>query len=467
MSSDTLRRNSRPQKSTHSNSSLAWKPWAFTALLLSLFGLVVFQLFGDRLRPAVPVTVTRALLLPATGETEPPAKTAEAGMLFQSSGWVEADPWPIRITALTDGVVEEVFFQSGDEVSAGQLLARLIPEDLELDLQRLQAEKQVAQLDVATTEQSLNVQKRAREAAESRLTKTQAASLAARDHWERTRQLREQDVVTEADEVEAEQTLRQREAEEQEAASQLELAAAQLEETRARLKTLAARVEAVDAERAILLLHQKRLEIRAPRDGRIQKRFAEPGLKRMQSMDEPESSTIAWLYDPAHLQVRVDVPLAEAGSLQVGQAARISSTLLPGQTFSGRVTRIVGEADLVRNTLQAKVAIEAPDPRLRPDTLCRVAFYPAPTSDDSSTVSRQTEAVWIPADLVNSADDQTDVWGVDPLTLTARRRTLRLHAEVRDGYRRVREGVTPNELLVIRSGRPLREGDRVSIESTP
>ncbi|MGE9270675.1 MAG: HlyD family efflux transporter periplasmic adaptor subunit, partial [Verrucomicrobiales bacterium] len=72
-------------------------------------------------------------------------------------------------------------------------------------------------------------------------------------------------------------------------------------------------------------LARARTEIRAPITGRILHRFAMPGQKRMLAMDDPDSSTIASLYDPEKLQVRVDVPLADAAQLTIGQHARIRS----------------------------------------------------------------------------------------------------------------------------------------------
>src|SRR5690606_26056403 len=104
---------------------------------------------------------------------------------------------------------------------------------------------------------------------------------------------------------------------------------------------------------------------------RVLRLHAMPGQKRMLGMDDENSSTIAILYDPAKLQVRVDVPLADAAGLKIGQKVRIHCGLLPDREFQGEVTRISGEADLQRNTLQAKVRIVDPVEELRPEMLCR------------------------------------------------------------------------------------------------
>ena len=77
----------------------------------------------------------------------------------------------------------------------------------------------------------------------------------------------------------------------------------------------------------------------------------------------------AILFEKGKLQARIDVPLSEAAKVNLGQIVEISSSILPEQTFRGKITRILGEADLQRNTLQVKVRIENPHPRLRPEML--------------------------------------------------------------------------------------------------
>ena len=51
-----------------------------------------------------------------------------------------------------------------------------------------------------------------------------------------------------------------------------------------------------------------------------------------------------------------------------------AAACFPTSVFEGEVTRITGEADLQRNTSQAKVRITDPIDQLRPEMLCRVEF---------------------------------------------------------------------------------------------
>ena len=55
------------------------------------------------------------------------------------------------------------------------------------------------------------------------------------------------------------------------------------------------------------------------------------------------SGAVVRLYDPARLQVRVDVPLVDAAKVGVGTAAQITTEALPNVVFRGSVTRVVHE----------------------------------------------------------------------------------------------------------------------------
>ena len=77
----------------------------------------------------------------------------------------------------------------------------------------------------------------------------------------------------------------------------------------------------------------------------------------MLHMDDMDAASAAILYEEGNLQARIDVPLNEAAMIYLGQPVEIVSSILPEKVFNGKVTRILGEADLQRNTLQVKVSL--------------------------------------------------------------------------------------------------------------
>jgi RND family efflux transporter MFP subunit len=221
----------------------------------------------------------------------------------------------------------------------------------------------------------------------------------------------------------------------------------------ARVTELSAQVERAETDLA-------RTQVYSPMDGVVMYRYATPGGKRMRGMDDPESATIVSLYNPEKLQVRVDVPLADAAGVVVGMPARIQLSAFPNQTFAGVVTRIVGEADIVRNTLQVKVAIEEPDPRMRPEMLCRVEFLSIPKLGNSEGTSfRASEKVWIPQSAIQ---EDSKAWVVDPVTQRAESREIKLGSETREGYQVILEGLRPGERVVLNNPAGLKAGVRVA-----
>lgn len=174
----------------------------------------------------------------------------------------------------------------------------------------------------------------------------------------------------------------------------------------------------------------------------------------MVGMDDEDSSTVAILYDPAHLQVRVDVPLADAAGLSVGQRAKIRSNLLPDEVFEGEVTRIEGAADLQRNTLQAKVRIENPSDKLRPEMLSRVEFFETSLSTTAAVVESTGIAVYVPKEAIQN----NQLWICDPDTMRAERRAVNPGVS-KDGMVMVPE-VRPGE-WVITKPLDLKTGQRL------
>jgi RND family efflux transporter MFP subunit len=226
---------------------------------------------------------------------------------------------------------------------------------------------------------------------------------------------------------------------------------------------MAEEVAAAEVEVARAQLALDRTHITSPIDGIILRLLAVPGQKRMLDMDDADSATIAVLFVPGALQVRVDVPLAEAAGLAVGQPATIRCDLLPDETFHGNVTRLAGEADLQRNTLQAKVNIVSPDPRLRPEMLCRVKFFAPRSSGPAEAGARNGRlALYIPEDAVRRAPRGagTFVWVATPEG-RAEKRPVTLGGQTREDHVSVTEGVRPGERVITGQPGDLEPGQRV------
>lgn len=449
---DSLKRAS--SSASHSRASQR-RSWLLLPALLAGFALLSFFLFGERLRPRLEVETAPALLVETSeGDTTEPSKS-----FSQASGWIEPDPYPIHVPVRVDGLVETVDVLEGESVKKGQLLATMDPVDFEFSLRSLEGSLQAAKAQQLEKEASVIRADAEHRRAQAGVTAAEARLAEQEDRLRRVLAL-DEGVVPEDDRLQVEREV---------AVGQADLAAAkaEMEGHMAHMKVEKAGVQMASANVTELIARVERAEtdlarthIYSPMDGVVMYRYVTPGGKRMRGMDDSESVTIVSLYDPKKLQVRVDVPLADAAGVLVDMQARIQLSAFPNQTFSGVVTRIVGKADIVRNTLQVKVAIKDPDLRMRPEMLCRVEFLSAPKLGNTGSLAvRASENVWIPEAAIQEG---TKAWVVDPVTQRVELREVEVGTETREGYQVIMEGLRPGERVVLNNPVGLKPGERVT-----
>ncbi len=326
-----------------------------------------------------------------------------AGSIVQAPGWIEARPYATLVPGLVDGTVTSVKAIEGDAVKAGQVLATIDARPYE------EAEQQAA---------GAYAMARA-ESAQARLQHTLAEARLS---------------VGEAAQVD------------------VDLAAAQL--ARAEGAELMARGA---WERAVLEV--ERCSVVAPIDGVIFERRVEPG-ERVGGDMENEGAMFA-LFDPAMVQVRCDVPLADAGSVMPGQLAEVTVDAFKGRTFHGTV--LVGgfRADIAKNTLQIKIGLDDADGLLRPDTLTRVRIM----VPGSSAATTRTQVV-VPSDWVVRDGTRATALVMDAGFL--RRVDLGEVTDTGDGWLVAGDGIRPGEVIVHPSHASLPDGTRIAPkEETP
>jgi RND family efflux transporter MFP subunit len=428
------------------------------------------------LRPVEEITVTQALYDPSQPTTLVDASARQTeqsdedaprpgAVTVQAPGWLEADPFYTACTALADGVVEEMLVLEGDTVEAGDVVARLVDEDARLKLAEAEARLDAARAEAALLQAEL-------EAAETEwnepVERERAVAVGRAALAEAEAELRQLDALIAAAAAEAErleeELARTRTAFESNAATEIEVVVldkqaqaqrARLASVEARRPMLEARVERLAAEHeaaerhaelrtserralaaaraavqraeaavaaaqvkrdeAALLL--ERMTIRAPISGVVQRRLKQNGDKVMRGMDSPHSAHLVHLYHPERIQVRVDVPLADAANVYLGQPCEVVVEVLPDRTFAGEVTRITHEADLQKNTLQVKVRVLDPEPLLRPEMLTRVKFLPherdGARSDSAAAAAAGVAArVLVEPGALDATASATQVWVV-------------------------------------------------------
>jgi len=230
-------------------------------------------------------------------------------------------------------------------------------------------------------------------------------------------------------------------------------AAADLEAARAALA-------GAEADLADATLRLDRCTVVAPTAGIVIERLTTVGTN-VSPGPPMHSAHIVHLYDPTSLQVRADVPLAEAARVGVGQAAEIVVDLLPDTVFRGEIVRFVHRADLAKNTVEAKVRIIDPSPLLKPDMLARVRILGATPSDpDEATAgsARRVTRVFAPAAAVRG----DAVWVVADREHDrglATRRTVEIGPTSVEGWVEIRAGLAAGDLVLLDGD--VAEGDQI------
>ncbi len=470
---------------------------ALPALLLAGFAaLAAFALRGV-FSPPRPVTVVPVMAVRGA------SAEAEGTPLFRAAGWAEPSPVPILVTALAEGVVEQLLAAEGQDVPRGHVVAILVKEDADLALASAEADlaQREAELlgaraantaaaerlkhplhlraDLADARAALARAEAELEALPSRLLAAEARHNAARKAYDRLSAAggsvvseasvtkAKGDLDTSSAELAEMQARRKRLPDEAAALRQRrEALAGRLEkltdERRAAAEAAAAeaaakaRVKQAEAARNAAKLRLARMEVRAPMAGRVLSLVARQGsrLTGLAPGSLHDTSTVLTMYDPARIQVRVDVRLEDVPRLLTGMKAKIETASLGGTVLDGEVTRVTAQADIQKNTLSVKVAVTSPPGPLRPDMLCQVTFLaPPPVGKPAADTVR----LLIPRSL---AADQ--VWVADQASGVARQRSVKLGRPSGDLVE-VLSGLSPTDKLIAAGRDGLRDGDRIAV----
>jgi len=398
-------------------------------------GVILFGFLGlltwaarDSLLPAKPVTVVPVLATRA-------AVQQSGTPLFQSAGWVEARPTPVIVSALAEGVVEQLLVVEGQEVKPGQTVAKLIDADARLSLAAAEAEARLrrAEHQVAFA------------AARSADAKVELAQFVLDS---RTRAYQEKAIP----EIEYRQ-------------AQVEVKSAQAtrEEAEANLQVSDAKCKQAEVGVESAKLRLERMTMKSPAAGRVLALVARPGTKLMglALAAAQESSTVVTLYDPQRLQVRADVRLDDVPRLQTGQPVRIETPAVTGGPLDGEMLFATAITDIQKNTLQVKVAIKAPPATLKPDMLVSVTFL-APEVKDAAAATEQLR-LFVPAQYVTSGEGGAHVWVADLAAGKARLKAVMLGQGKQGDLIEVADGLNAADKVIAGGREGLKDGQRISV----
>lgn len=290
------------------------------------------------------VTRRRAAFLAATALLLTAAacsRKADDGTI-RLNGRIEATQ--VDLASKVPGRVVEVLVREGERVKAGQLLVRLDLGETTTAVERERAGARSAE------ERALDVEAGSRApeiaAARAEVSDRQAAVSLASKELERQEFLLRRKVGT------------QREVDRARSDAERTKAALRVSEERLRLaiegaRTHQKRAAEADAERAKAALEQSVIvarenEIRAPADGIVLHRFAEPG--QLVSPGQP-AMTLAFT---DRLYVRTFIPETKLGRVRQGMPGSVTVDAFPGRKFAARITEISPEAEFTPKVVETE-----------------------------------------------------------------------------------------------------------------
>lgn len=364
------------------------------------------------------------------------ANVAAAGVaVAEAVGWVEPDPFPIEIKPLVSGRIASIDVLEGHEIVAGEtVIATLESAELQARYERANAawaaalaartvadyeagkaqahleqhaahrlaiaDAEVAlsgrqtQLAVARGEvRRLEAEARGAAAAQQAQEQLLAAGTAHPVALERARAAAD---AADAAVATARDEARTLDAEVAAASARLDLARELKAEpvdlewdvkiATAKAKQADEAVAVAKAEHTIAVREWNQArQVRSPVSGTVLRLAAHPG-----ATTGPSGQGIITIYDPTKLQARIDVPLDSVAPVAKGQRVALTSEITGRTVVEGIVSRVQHETDLLKNTLQVKIALVDPPAIWRPETLCRARFF----GDENAAPTTATEATF-------------------------------------------------------------------------
>jgi HlyD family secretion protein len=306
-----------------------WVLWLLLAIVVAAGAFLALK--DKQVRNSVSATVeastASASSAPAAETSVVPAETPRLNR-FTAVGYVEPiPPFPIHVSPLVLGRIDEFNITEGQPVKAEQIIAKLNSQEFEKRLAELRAALGVNGERLALAETEL--------AHSRKLASTGAAT-----------------------------------------GKELEQASADATVLRAEAAKLQAEIQTVEWQ-------IEQTAVRAPVDGILFERLANVGSFIYSDLKRE----IASIYDPAKLQIWVDVNQRDVARLYVGQQVEITLDAEPGKFFTGEVSRILPRASLSKNTIQAKILLREMSPSLRPDMSVKVTFL---EKDAATTAAERT-----------------------------------------------------------------------------
>jgi membrane fusion protein (multidrug efflux system) len=313
--------------------------------LLVLIGtLVVYRLKDQQAR-----AVTRARPDVLVGVVSPVRRDLDIKLTF-TADIVAAQQ--AAIFSKVSGYIRRIHADRGDFVKAGQLLVEVDDLELQAALQQTRAALLTGEAGLEVARSQLDGQGANLENQRANLAKARAVADNDARQAQRMKTLFERGLVSATDYENARTTTESSAASVQAAVAQLRVAEVQVTTQVSQVRLSEAQVETYRAARQLAETNLANTRLMAPFAGYISQRNLV-------------------LQDIETVKLQIEVPERDIARVAVGAPASITADPYQGQTFSGKVVRVVHSLDPRTRTMGVEVDIPNPDRKLKPGMFAR------------------------------------------------------------------------------------------------
>jgi RND family efflux transporter MFP subunit len=279
-----------------------------------------------------------------------------------------ASPDQAKVSSEVAGVIRQVLVELGHEVSTGQVIVKLDPQELSLALQR--AKSQLNQTEVQLGIDGIRLKEPPPDEQISPVRLAIANRDDAQAQLRRAQKLKSQNLLSQADLDTAETKVKVTEANYQAAIEAVQSLKATLQERR----------QAVE-------LAQKKLndtDIRASIAGQIAERFVQQGEYIR------ENTVVVTIVQMNPLKVKTSIQERHAGLIHTGLPVEFAVESAPGRVFRGKIAHISPSVDQTTRTFPVEILVDNNDRKLKPGFFAKGVIF---TNRDENVMAVSDDAV--------------------------------------------------------------------------
>ncbi|MDY7035553.1 MAG: efflux RND transporter periplasmic adaptor subunit [Thermodesulfobacteriota bacterium] len=270
----------------------------------------------------------------------------------------------VNVSTEMGGTIEKLFFERGDRVNKGQILAEISTKSIRLEVQRAEAAMAVARSKLKKTvkgsrPEEIRIAKAALEQAKANFNE-------AESHFKRIKDLYGDNAISNSDYDSAKRAVDTTRSIMQSAGEQLELA------------RQGPRIEDREAARANLDQAQAALAMAKDRLRKSRLHSPSQGIIAFRQVEEGEvvgpGSIITKVVDNSRMKINLSLPEKDITNIQKNKVYLFTIDAFPGKEFACRLMFLSPTAEPVTRSFPLELLVDEPDPRMADGMTVRVKF---------------------------------------------------------------------------------------------